>query len=187
MQHHCYLFIGPSGSGKTTLANALFAKDQKIISYTTRPIRPGEQEGVDYYFVTNDCFTQMIADQKFAEYDCYGTSYYGVAKETLEEKLAEADCYDALTPTGFWNLRKKYGSSVIPVFLTVSKETIIERLHLREESRTEIDKRVLLFENDLKEKEAIKSIPEAIFLDAEKPVEELKNDFLNQLPKQSKI
>ena len=41
--NHCYLFIGPSGSGKTSLAEKAFAPEQKVISYTTRPPREGEE------------------------------------------------------------------------------------------------------------------------------------------------
>lgn len=50
--NHCYLFIGPSGSGKTSLAEKAFALEQKVISYTTRMPRSGEEEGRDYYFVS---------------------------------------------------------------------------------------------------------------------------------------
>ncbi len=48
----CYVFIGPSGSGKTSIAEKIFRQDQKIITYTTRRPRAGEQDQKDYYFVS---------------------------------------------------------------------------------------------------------------------------------------
>ncbi|MGM0124310.1 guanylate kinase [Enterococcus sp. AZ194] len=173
----CYLFIGPSGSGKTTLANALFNKSQKVISYTTRSIRIGERDKRDYYFVSENQFKQMIKENKFAEYDSYGHHYYGVTKETLEEKMRVGDCYDVLTSAGFWRLRNLYGERMIPVFLTISKKTMTERLRLRGESSEEMAKRRELFEKDLKEKDDLLAIPEAIFLDAEQSVEALTKEF----------
>jgi guanylate kinase len=186
LKNHCYIFIGPSGSGKTTLASHVFSENQKIISYTTRPIRKGEQNQKDYYFVSNEQFEQMIQADSFAEYDIYGDFYYGVTKETLEEKLATDNCYDVLTSTGFWTLYKKYGQQIVPIFLTISKKTMIERLHIRNEKKAELDKRIALFEEDLKNKKDLLTIPAAIFLDAEKPLNELKTTLLSTIDTQQK-
>ena len=72
----------PSGAGKTTLVKALLAHDPGLrfsVSYTTRPLRPGETDGTDYCFVDSPRFQQMVRDGEFLEHaevfgNCYGTS-----------------------------------------------------------------------------------------------------------------
>ena len=105
--NHCYLFIGPSGSGKTSLAEKAFAPEQKVISYTTRPPREGEEHGRDYYFVSKKKFKQMVNDDQFAEYDVYDEEFYGIAKSTLREALTAGNCYELkVTRADFYSKAK---------------------------------------------------------------------------------
>lgn len=77
----CYVFIGPSGSGKTSIAEKIFRQDQKIITYTTRRPRTGEQDQKDYYFVSPEEFNQMINDRAFVEWDEYAGNNMDLAKK----------------------------------------------------------------------------------------------------------
>ena len=88
---HLYIVSAPSGAGKTSLVNAVIAKDKNIcvsVSHTTRPMREGEVEGVNYYFVSKEQFEQMIAENTFIEYAQVFSHYYGTSKLAIAEQLA---------------------------------------------------------------------------------------------------
>ncbi len=82
----------PSGAGKTTLTRRLlteFAPRLEFsVSYTTRPMRPGEVDGRDYHFVTPDAFEQMVERHEFAEHAYVFDNRYGTAKAPVEAALA---------------------------------------------------------------------------------------------------
>src|SRR4051812_22382035 len=66
-----FVLSSPSGAGKSTIARLLLASDEGVamsVSATTRPIRPGEVDGRDYHFVSDDRFTEMVADGQFLEW-----------------------------------------------------------------------------------------------------------------------
>ena len=73
----------PSGSGKTTLINRILSNSKRyefVISTTTRPKRSGEIEGMSYYFVSSDEFTNMIDNDEFIEWALVYRNYYGTTK-----------------------------------------------------------------------------------------------------------
>jgi guanylate kinase len=81
----------PSGAGKTTLTRRLLAEFPRLefsVSHTTRPIRPGERDGVDYHFVDAGEFQRMIAAGDFAEHAVVFTNQYGTAKAPIETTLS---------------------------------------------------------------------------------------------------
>jgi guanylate kinase len=80
----------PSGAGKTTLSRKLLTADKNItmsISVTTRPPRPGEIDGKDYYFITKDRFAQMRDRGELLEYAEVFGNFYGTPKKPVEEAL----------------------------------------------------------------------------------------------------
>ena len=85
-----FVFSGPSGVGKDTVLE-LFLRENlttvKSISATTRPMREGEVDGRDYFFLTEERFEQMIAAGQMLEYARYGGSYYGTPRAFVEEEL----------------------------------------------------------------------------------------------------
>ncbi len=84
------VFSGPSGVGKGTVLKQFMQTQPNCaisISATTRAPRPGEQEGVDYYFMDKERFEQMIAEDAMLEYACYGGNYYGTPRGPVEEQL----------------------------------------------------------------------------------------------------
>jgi len=85
----------PSGAGKTTLAHML-ADAQKLVfsvSYTTRTPRPGERDGVDYKFVSDDEFQRMVENKEFAEWATVHGNRYGTAIHTVNRALEDGTDY----------------------------------------------------------------------------------------------
>lgn len=86
-----FIISAPAGTGKTTLVNMLTQEFPCVlasISYTTRPIRTGEIDGVHYHFISESDFKQRIGRNEFLEYvQLYGY-YYGTSRTWMEERLA---------------------------------------------------------------------------------------------------
>lgn len=82
-----FIFSSPSGAGKSSIARAIIEEDSHIklsISVTTRPKRPGEVDGVDYYFVSDSKFTDLINEGAFIEYaGVFGNKYGTLASEVF--------------------------------------------------------------------------------------------------------
>jgi guanylate kinase len=86
-----FVIAAPSGAGKTSLVRALMAREPGLrfsISYTTRPQRPTEQHGRDYFFVGKDEFAQMVANGEFLEHARVFDNYYGTARRPVEDALS---------------------------------------------------------------------------------------------------
>jgi len=82
---------GPSGVGKSTITNRL-RSDERFwisVSVTTRVMRTGEVDGIDYIFVSEDKFNQMIKDNQFLEWADFAGSKYGTPKKAVEEALQD--------------------------------------------------------------------------------------------------
>ncbi|SFM02323.1 guanylate kinase [Marinobacter zhejiangensis] len=89
-----YVISAPSGAGKTSLVAEMLKRDRILglsISHTTRPVRPGEQDGVNYHFVSREDFEAMIRQDEFLEYaDVFG-NYYGTSQRWVEQALAQGE------------------------------------------------------------------------------------------------
>ncbi len=86
-----FVLSSPSGAGKTTISRAMLERDDNLImsiSATTRPMRPGEVEGEDYYFVDEKKFEQMISDGELLEHANVFGNFYGTPRKPVEEALA---------------------------------------------------------------------------------------------------
>ena len=87
-----YVVSAPSGGGKTSLVNALLERDPHValsVSHTTRPPRPGERDGVHYYFVDEAAFEALAADGAFLEHARVFDHRYGTGRESVERQLAD--------------------------------------------------------------------------------------------------
>lgn len=87
-----YIVSGPAGSGKTTLIDRLhreFPEMIKNISYTTRPRRPDEIEGIDYFFIEDDAFEAKVKQGEFLEHIQLFGYKYGTSRKWIEKKLEE--------------------------------------------------------------------------------------------------
>lgn len=88
---------GPAGTGKGTVVGRLLEKNPNIklsISKTTRKPRPGEKEGVNYFFVSREQFEEEIKNERFLEYAEYNNNYYGTPKDFVFEALGKG--YDVI-------------------------------------------------------------------------------------------
>lgn len=112
---------GPSGVGKGTVRQAVFndAACQYVysVSATTRPSRPGEEEGVDYYFVDKAHFEQMITQDALLEYAEYVGNYYGTPLDKIEENLSRGrDVFLEIEVQGARKVREKMPEAIF-IFL----------------------------------------------------------------------
>ena len=85
-----YIVSAPSGAGKTSLVKQLIATVEDLtvsVSHTTRPKRDGEVDGVDYHFVSQETFKQMISEGAFLEHAQVFDNFYGTAQETVQQNL----------------------------------------------------------------------------------------------------
>ncbi|MFC6168992.1 guanylate kinase [Loigolactobacillus jiayinensis] len=113
---------GPSGVGKGTVRKAMFQDQQRdfvySISMTTRQPRPGEVDGVDYYFRSKEDFKREIADDGMLEYAQYVDNYYGTPLKYVNQTLdAGKDVFLEIEVNGAMQVRKKCPDGVF-IFLT---------------------------------------------------------------------
>ncbi|MBQ3674111.1 MAG: guanylate kinase [Campylobacter sp.] len=131
MKGQILLISGPSGSGKSTLINRLMKEEKDIyfsISCTTREIRQGEKDGVDYYFLSVDEFKKGIENGEFLEWalvhkNYYGTSLKPVLKAFEENKVVIFD----IDVQGFDIARSKFKDEITSVFITTKSSTELKK------------------------------------------------------------
>ena len=115
------VILGESASGKTTLLKMFIEanpKYHKVVTYTTRPMRDGEVDGVDYHFVTQAVFDTLVESNFFVEHAKYRDWCYGTAKKDCEGENVVA----ILTPAGLRAL-KRLGYNVTSIYLNVDRRS----------------------------------------------------------------
>ncbi len=147
---------GPSGAGKGTIVKALLQKDPKIrlsVSATTRPPRPGETNGREYYFISREEFEQMTRDGKMLETAEYCGNCYGTPAAPIEQWNSQgSDVILEIEVQGGANVRKTKPASVGIFLLPPSREELERRLKKRgTESGEVICKRLETAERELGE------------------------------------
>ena len=149
MNNKVVIFSAPSGAGKSTIVNHLLGIHPELefsISATSRAPRGQEQHGVEYYFFSSDEFRQMIAEDKFVEYEeVYAGSFYGTLRSEVERiwSKGHAIVFD-IDVQGGVNLKRIFGEQALSVFIQApSVEILRERLVGRGTDTEEaIEKRV---------------------------------------------
>ena len=134
MDNKVVIFSAPSGAGKSTIVNHLLGIHPELefsISATSRAPRGQEQHGKEYYFFSADEFRQMIAEDKFVEYEeVYAGSFYGTLRSEVERIWAKghAIVFD-IDVQGGVNLKRIFGDKALSVFIQApSVEVLRERL-----------------------------------------------------------
>jgi guanylate kinase len=122
----------PSGAGKTTLTRRLlteFAGQLEFsVSYTTRPMRPGEVNGKDYWFVDPERFQQMVETGEFAEHAFVHSNRYGTAQEPVEKALAAGrDIIFDVDWQGGAALSNRWPADSLKIFVLPPSEEALER------------------------------------------------------------
>ena len=133
---------GPSGVGKSTVIAELFAQRNNIhfsVSYTTRQPRVGEQDGVNYNFVSREEFERMIADDELLEYAEYVDNYYGTSMKLIQEKLdAGIDVLLDIEVQGAAKVRARCPDALFIFIIPPSFEELSRRLHRRNTDSEEV-------------------------------------------------
>ena len=142
-----YIVSAPSGAGKTTLVGALLKDMPDIkasISHTTRPMRPGEKEGINYHFVSEEIFLSLINKEAFLEHAQVFNHFYGTSKEWVEKTLSEGiDVILEIDWQGAEQIRDLIPESKSIFILPPSLEALEERLIKRGQDDPTVIKRRL--------------------------------------------
>jgi guanylate kinase len=126
----------PSGGGKTSLVNALLKSDENLcvsVSHTTRPSRPGEQDGVNYHFTEATNFQALVAEGEFLEHAEVFGNHYGTSKSSVASNLAAGqDVILEIDWQGAQQIQASYGAELLSIFiLPPSQEALRQRLRGR--------------------------------------------------------
>ena len=137
--------VGQIASGKTTLAQFMEAHGfKRIVTYTTRPKREGETDGISYHFLSDEEFTDKAESGYFAETTEYNAKFGNVHYGTSRESLETADGVNkviALNPQGVIAL-KDAGYDIFVVYLDMPQETLMRRALNRGDAPAEIGRRI---------------------------------------------
>ena len=154
-----FIISGPSGAGKTSLLKKLFRKkfikDNCLlsVSWTTRPKRPSEKDGRDYFFTTKNIFEREMRKNFFLEKQRVGDYYYGTpfsfVRQARKEKKDLLLCIDVKGAKYVQDNFKK--GRIISIFVSVpQKGELLKRLRKRKERSALIEKRIALAKKELK-------------------------------------
>ncbi len=133
----------PSGAGKTTISRALLKEEDNLVmsvSATTRPRRPGEQDGKDYFFVEPVDFNLMINRDELLEHAKVFNHYYGTPRAPVETALSEGrDILFDIDWQGTQQLAQKAGDDLVSIFiLPPSTDALEKRLRTRAQDSAEV-------------------------------------------------
>lgn len=169
------VITAPSGAGKTTIAKHLLASYPMLdfsVSATTRPRRPDEVHGRDYYFLSEEQFRQRIANHSFVEWEeVYQGTLYGTLKDEVESLWkAGKDVLFDVDVKGAISLKKQYGEKALTIFIKPpSLEILLTRLRSRAtETQDKIEERIkkaqleMQFESYFDETVINDNLPEAL-------------------------
>lgn len=144
-QGNLYILSAPSGAGKSSLISALLEQDTEkkmmvSVSHTTRSPRPGEVDGVHYYFVSVEEFENLIAQDIFLEYaNVFGDKYYGTSLPAIRKNLAAGiDVFLDIDWQGAQQIRKKVPTVKSIFILPPSLSELENRLMGRGQDSVEV-------------------------------------------------
>ncbi|CAG0980471.1 guanylate kinase [Burkholderiales bacterium] len=137
-----FVIAAPSGGGKTSIVNALLEREPGIrlsVSYTTRPPRPGEQEGVHYHFVDVQRFTALKDAGEFLEHAHVHGNWYATSARWLAEQVHQGrDVLLEIDWQGAAQVRRLIPGSVLIFILPPSTQSLRERLEKRGQDSAEV-------------------------------------------------
>jgi len=158
--HNGNLFIitAPSGAGKTTLCRAVLDRIPDMlysVSYTTRKPRKGEQNGIDYCFITEDDFKNRIKNGKWAEWAKVYGNYYGTSSEFIDKGLASgSDILLDIDFQGTLQILDKYHDSITVFIMPPSLDVLKLRLESRgTDSKHVISRRIEVANKEMENKD----------------------------------
>jgi guanylate kinase len=128
---------GPAGAGKTTVVERLLAKNRfplrRAITATTRPMRPGEQDGISYYFWTVDQFQRALDDGRMLEWEIvHGKDYYGTPRDEVDlYREKGTGVILVIDVKGAATIRRLYPHGHVSIFIDAPIEELESRLRMR--------------------------------------------------------
>jgi len=142
-----FIISAPSGAGKTSLVSELLKRMENIkasISHTTRDCRPGEEDGINYHFVSREEFVGMLEQSAFLEHAEVFGNFYGTSQHWVEETLAAGeDVILEIDWQGAAQVRQLFADSTSIFILPPSKQALRERLNNRgQDDNAVIEKRI---------------------------------------------
>jgi len=140
------ILVGKAASGKDFFKNFLLEKGYKTsISHTTRPMRDGETEGIEYFFVTEPAFSLAVTQNFFFEFKKFNGWHYG----TSDFQMRESNVF-IFTPEGVKDLPRIFKSQCTIVYFDIDENIRLERLKKRSDSDT-IERRLEADKEDFKD------------------------------------
>ena len=140
-----FIIAAPSGCGKTSLVEALIKKTKNLcvsVSHTTRPPRPDEVNGINYYFVSINEFEEMIKNNAFVEHATVFDNHYGSSTKLIREKLDQGvDVILEIDWQGARQVKENMPNSVSIFILPPSNEALLGRLKQRAQDNDETIKK----------------------------------------------
>jgi guanylate kinase len=142
MSGSLFIVSAPSGAGKSSLVKALLEGDPHLrlsVSYTTRPPRPGEENGVHYHFVDREAFQEMLGRAEFLESaEVYG-NWYGTSQPWIESRMAAGqDILLEIDWQGAAQVRRLFPEALGVFILPPSLRELERRLHGRGQDSAEV-------------------------------------------------
>lgn len=141
-----FVLIGPSGVGKTTLARSVAARCecaerlQLVCTYTTRPPRPGEIEGIDYHFISQGEFVKKLGEGFFLEHSTAYNAYYGVPRATIMHAIAQGSAaLLVIDRAGARHILSELPGAVVINIIPPNFEVLVERLEKRRTKKSDHD------------------------------------------------
>ena len=145
---------GPSGVGKDTVLQRRKERGLPfhfVVTATTRPQRPGEVDGVDYFFLTHDQFADMIEHNELLEHAIVYNDYKGIPKQQVRQALASGtDVLMRLDVQGAATVRKLAPEAVLIFLTTQSEQELVERLKKRADAPADLSLRIATARQELK-------------------------------------
>ena len=153
-QGNIFIVTGPSGVGKGTICQHLLATAPNLflsVSATSRQARPGEVEGVHYFFKTPDEFRQIVDQHGFLEWAQYNGSYYGTPRAAVEERLSRGqNVLLEIEVQGALMVKERFDRACLIFVEPPSVATLTERLRGRGKDTDEaIANRIAIAEGEL--------------------------------------
>jgi guanylate kinase len=147
-----FVFTGPHGAGRKTVAemSGSTLEMKQVISCTTRPKRPAEVEGQDYYFLTPDQFAEAQARDEFIELSTINSHFYGIRNNDIQRMfLTSGSIYLILNRFGAATLKKLYGDKVVRIFIYANRDILEKRLHESGDSEADIQQYLSHYEEEM--------------------------------------
>ena len=134
---HLFVISGSSGVGKGTVMKQVMERMPQLqfsVSATSRPPRPGETNGVEYFFVSEEAFRQMIEQGAFVEYDYHMGNYYGTLQSEILNKTRNGNMLLDIEPVGALRVRELFPEATLIYIAPPSLEALEQRLRSRNDT-----------------------------------------------------